>query len=277
MFDDIIGHKENIKTLSEMINQNKVLNSYLFVGRHGIGKKLVAIDFAKAILKVDILESSMDYKYIEKKADKKDITVEQIRKYIVDDVYIKPSQNQKKVYIINDAQFLNEEAQNTLLKTLEETPFYVVIILIADSVKNFLPTVLSRLFVMNFKTLDSAQVLMYVKEKYNKSLNADLLEYIDGSIGITDDIFLNNMQLEFEKINQLYDFLEKKDTVNAAMYSANIDFKNSEFLDYLEFLMYKNFKYNCVDIVENAKKRLKNNGNYDIVINTMLIKIVDQI
>lgn len=277
MFDNIIGHKKQISKLEEMIKNNNLLNSYLFVGNEGIGKKLVAINFSKAILNVQTLNSSMDYKYIERQQDKKDIAVEQVRKTIVDDVYIKPSVGNKKVYIINDAQYLNEEAQNTLLKTLEEPPYYVVLILIAPSIKSFLPTVLSRLYIINFMPLSKIEMQDYAKQKYNQEIDDDILEFVDGSIGKLEQIYNDNDQNTFKNIINAYDLLNAKDTINVLLNISNIDFKQNINLDYLEYLLYKNKKYSCVDIVENAKKRLKSNGNYDIVINTMILKIIDNI
>ena len=277
MFDNIIGHKKQILKLEEMIKNNNLLNSYLFVGNEGIGKKLVAINFSKAILNVQTLNSSMDYKYIERQQDKKDITVEQVRKTIVDDVYVKPSVGNKKVYIINDAQYLNEEAQNTLLKTLEEPPYYVILILIAPSIKSFLPTVLSRLYIINFMPLSKIEMQDYAKQKYNQEIDDDILECVDGSIGKLEQIYNDNDQNTFKNIINAYDLLNAKDTINVLLNISNIDFKQNINLDYLEYLLYKNKKYSCVDIVENAKKRLKSNGNYDIVINTMILKIIDNI
>ena len=277
MFDNIIGHKKQILKLEEMIKNNNLLNSYLFVGNEGIGKKLVAINFSKAILNVQTLNSSMDYKYIERQQDKKDITVEQVRKTIVDDVYVKPSVGNKKVYIINDAQYLNEEAQNTLLKTLEEPPYYVILILIAPSIKSFLPTVLSRLYIINFMPLSKIEMQDYAKQKYNQEIDDDILEFVDGSIGKLEQIYNDNDQNTLKNIINAYDLLNAKDTINVLLNISNIDFKQNINLDYLEYLLYKNKKYSCVDIVENAKKRLKSNGNYDIVINTMILKIIDNI
>lgn len=277
MFENIIGHKNQLSKLEEMVKNNTLVNSYLFLGKQGIGKKLVAIDFAKYILNVDNLNGSMDYKYIEKQEGKKDITVDQVRKMIVDDVYIKPSIGNKKVYIINDAQNLNEEAQNTLLKTLEEPPYYVIIILIASNIKSFLPTVLSRLYMFNFMPLNNNEMLNYAKQKYDQIIDSDILEFVDGSIGKLEQIYGDSENETFNNIKKIFSLLEKKDTINSLLNIVNIDFKQDNYLDYLEYLMYKNKKYNCVDIIENSKKRLKNNGNYDIVINTMVLKIIDVI
>ena len=57
----------------------------------------------------------------------------------------------------------------------------------------------------------------------------------------------------------------------------NIEFESDNLLDYLEFILYKNNEYNCIKIIENAKNRLKMNGNYDIIIDSMLLRLIDSI
>ena len=91
MFENILGHENEINILSNVISSNKVSHSYLFSGPSGIGKLMVAQEFAKSILNVDNLNSCPDYIYICKKEDKKNILVEQIRENIVDSIYIAPA------------------------------------------------------------------------------------------------------------------------------------------------------------------------------------------
>ena len=132
MFENIVGHEKQKEILSKSIETGNISHAYLFFGNSGIGKLKLACEFAKKILNTDNLESHPDFKLISKKEDKKDILVEQIRKEVIDDVYIVPAAGDRKVYIIDDAQDLNIAAQNTLLKTLEEPPKYIIIILVAS-------------------------------------------------------------------------------------------------------------------------------------------------
>ena len=91
MFENILGHENEINILSDVISNNKVSHSYLFSGPSGIGKLMVAKEFAKSILKVDNLNNCPDYIYICKKEDKKNILVEQIRENVVDNIYVAPA------------------------------------------------------------------------------------------------------------------------------------------------------------------------------------------
>jgi len=166
MFESVLGHDKIKKQLKSDFEESKVSHAYLFSGTEGIGKKTLAVDFARLLLNTEHLEACIDYKYIEKLPDKKEIIVEQVRNKIVNDVHIAPATGKYKVYIINDAHLLNVAAQNALLKTLEEPPQYVVIILITNNPKALLTTVLSRVKSLNFNKLTDEQLEFLLKEKY---------------------------------------------------------------------------------------------------------------
>ena len=149
-FDNIIGNERVKELLNKTINSGNILNAYMFVGMDGIGKKEFAKEFAKMILcqgenkpcnkcKSCIeLEnnSNPDFMIIEKdydedkKKEKNLISINQIR-YMNAKMAEKPIISDRKVYIINNSDFMNKEAQNCLLKTLEEPPQYGTLILIA--------------------------------------------------------------------------------------------------------------------------------------------------
>ena len=277
MFEGIIGHQIQINYLKKALENDAISHAYLFVGQKGIGKATVAFEFARNILNTNNLKACPDFKYICKNEDKKDIVVEQVRKEIIDDVYVAPVTSNKKVYIIDDADTLNITAQNALLKTLEEPPKYVVIILISTSTSKFLSTILSRVKQIAFNSLDKEDLESYIKEKYNKSLSNNLLNFLDGSIGKSKDIIENNLIEKFNLIDNLYNYLEKKDVINSFLLVSEIDFSNSIIMEYLEYLLYSNLKYSSVKFVEKSRNRLKNNGNYDIVIDSMILNIIDHI
>ena len=86
-----------------------------------------------------------------------------------------------------------------------------------------------------------------------------------------------NLLEKFEAVDELYGLLNGLNTIGAMKCSTNIDFSNDDLLDYLEYVLYLNDKFNCVKIVENAKNRLKFNGNYDIIIDSMLLRLIDSI
>ena len=87
----------------------------------------------------------------------------------------------------------------------------------------------------------------------------------------------NELMSQFEEVDKMVDYVIKKDSVSAMKNSQNIKFDNLELLEYLEYILYSNKMYNGVLIVERAISRLKRNGNYDIVIDNMILKIIDEI
>lgn len=176
MFDKIIGNNENKKILENTIKTGSILHSYIFTGMPGIGKMLFAKEFAKAILcegtqkpceKCESCisfngENNPDITIIDEK--EKSIKTQTI-KNMVKGVYEKPIISSKKVYIINDSQKMTKEAQNSLLKTLEEPPEYVVIILITENENLLLNTIKSRCSKIKFNNLNNLEIEHILKEK----------------------------------------------------------------------------------------------------------------
>ena len=277
MFENIVGHERQKEILAKSILNDSISHAYLFLGQEGIGKFKLACEFAKKILKTENLNINPDFKIIKKREDKKDIVVEQIRKELIDDVYIVPATGQRKVYIIDDAHQLNVAAQNTLLKTLEEPPKYITIILIASNSSSFLTTILSRVNQIPFEGVTSGVLKSYLMNNFNKTLDDSIVEYVDGSIGKAINIINNNLIEKYKNIDELYKLIQNKDIIETFKYSSNIKFNDEDSLDYLEFVLYKKNKYNCIKIIENAKNRLKFNGNYDIIIDSMLLRLIDNI
>lgn len=277
MFESIIGHAENKRVLEEQIKNKSTLHSYLFAGRKGIGKKLVALEFAKNLLGVSNLSASADFKYISKLEGKKDIVIEQVRDAIIDDIHIIPSSGDKKVYIIDDAENLNVAAQNALLKTLEEPPSYAVIILIASSVDSFLPTIISRLSVMNFSKLSNDELSSYIKNNYKSTFNEKYIDFFDGSIGQATEVLTSGTAEKLADVDKLVGLINQKNELEALKKASHIDFNNKNLLDYFEYTLYENGCYFATFIVEKSAQRLKYNGNYDIVIDNMILKIINKV
>ena len=277
MFENIVGHERQKEILAKSILNDSISHAYLFLGQEGIGKFKLACEFAKKILKTENLNINPDFRIIKKREDKKDIVVEQIRKELIDDIYIVPATGERKVYIIDDAHQLNVAAQNTLLKTLEEPPKYITIILIASNSSSFLTTILSRVNQIPFEGVTSGVLKSYLMNNFNKTLDDSIVEYVDGSIGKAINIINNNLIEKYKNIDELYKLIQNKDIIEAFKYSSNIKFNDEDSLDYLEFVLYKKNKYNCIKIIENAKNRLKFNGNYDIIIDSMLLRLIDNI
>ena len=107
MFENVYGHAFQKETLISAIENDRISHAYLFSGKSGIGKKMIALEFARNILNTEDLKTCVDFKYVEKLEDKKEILVEQIRENISDDVIERPITGTKKVYVIDDANLLN--------------------------------------------------------------------------------------------------------------------------------------------------------------------------
>lgn len=273
MFESVLGH-DNIKELLKSdFEESKVSHAYLFSGIEGIGKKTLAVDFAKLLLNTEHLEACIDYKYIAKLPDKKEIIVEQVRNKIVNDVYIAPATGKYKVYIINDAHLLNMAAQNSLLKTLEEPPKYVVIILITSSPKALLTTVLSRVKSLNFTKLSNEQIEVLLKERHDVELSSNKLEYANGSIMVAEKL-INDEENKYTKIEELYYCYKKKDMLKAMKAVEQISFKDDETFNYLTYLFIQDAVYDQIHIIEKARNRMKQNASEDMVKQALNINIM---
>ena len=199
-FKDIIGQERAIKILTKSLKKSKVSSSYIFVGSEGTGKKLTAIEFAKALNCLDLKKNieacencqscneinkrySPDLKIVE--ATKDSIKIEQIRE-IRKDIELKPFKNRKKVYIIDKAEKMTLEASNCLLKTIEEPPYYAIIILICSRIDPILPTIVSRCQIINFGLITSIKIkeLSLSKIKNIEKEKAEIISKLaQGSIG----------------------------------------------------------------------------------------------
>lgn len=175
-FKDILGHEGIIEHLQNAIAMNRVSHSYIFNGEDGLGKMMLAKAFAKT-LQCEAGESTPcgqcrsciqadtgnqpDIIYLthEKPAS---IGVDDVRTQLVDDIVIRPYSSRYKVYIIDEAEKLTTQAQNAILKTIEEPPAYAVIIFLTSNAGIFLPTILSRCVMLNLKPVKSQLIIEYL-------------------------------------------------------------------------------------------------------------------
>lgn len=159
-FENIIGNNSVKKLLSHSIDSNNILHSYMFIGPNGIGKCLFAKEFAKMVLDNTIdIYNHPDFMLIEPE-DGKNIKIEQVR-YLQQKISEKPIGGSKKIYIINDSDSMTKEAQNCLLKTLEEPPSYAIIVLIVSNENKILTTIKSRCTKVSFQPLSIDEVKSY--------------------------------------------------------------------------------------------------------------------
>lgn len=296
MFENIVGNTKNKTILKKVIENKKAVQAYMFIGEEGIGKKMIAEEFSKMLLCTD-----EEQKYCNKckscigvntnnnpdfyiiSPDGNSIKIDQIRQ-MQEEIYEKPIVSRKKVFIIDNADTMTKEAQNCLLKTLEEPPTYITIILICSNENNILVTVKSRCNKMYFDKIENTELKKFLNEKYPEiNFSENMISSFNGSIGKALEI---NDKLDlYTNIDKLIFNIENKDIIQI-MEEAQIIYKSKEdiieILKYINVLLFNKIKENikmanCIKIVENTKTRLNSNSNYDMTIDNMLIKIWEEL
>ncbi|MCI8311248.1 MAG: DNA polymerase III subunit delta [Lachnospiraceae bacterium] len=177
-FADVLGHEQTITHLKHAIQFHKVSHAYIINGEKGSGKKLLAGIFAQTLqCKKGGLEPCMECQSCKQSVSQNQpdiirithekpgtISVEDIRQQLNGDILIKPYSSLYKIYIIDEAEKLTIQAQNALLKTIEEPPIYAVILLLTTNVGMLLPTIQSRCVTLHLKPVSSALIEKYLME-----------------------------------------------------------------------------------------------------------------
>lgn len=289
-FNNIIGNQEVKNYLIKSIESKNILHSYLFLGTEGIGKFLIAKEFAQKILCLDKGNSNCkcksctcsgsgnhpDFNIINENGE--NIKIDQIRA-MTGKVIEKPIISLKKVYIINDCDKMTKEAQNCLLKTLEEPPEFVVIILISSNENMILNTIKSRCMSIKFRNIPDKELEEYAINRLGyEKLTENLLKSFDGSIGKA--IGLKENKEKYLQIEELIINFTKKDLIDIMLESKIIYDKENiyDILNYIIVCLYSNSKQrleyiNCIEKVNKCIKRLKQNSNFDMSIDTMLFEM----
>ena len=177
---------------------------------------------------------------------------------------------------------MTKEASNCLLKTLEEPPSFVTIIMTGSNESMFLNTIKSRCMKVVFHKIPNSILKEYLETKEKIELDNNLLKACEGSI--EKAIRVNEKKEDYEKIIEIFTNIEKYNLIDVV---NKLDFiyanKESIFetLDFINILLQeraiKNPHYiQYIEAVEQTKKRLKANGNYDMSIDSMLYKIWEE-
>lgn len=297
MFENIIGNDKIKEILKKSIAIKRISHSYMFIGIEGIGKQIFAKEFAKTVLCLNErkyeeqrycnkcksciefdTENNPDYKFIDIEPEEKTIKINQIREMQLK-IAEKPIISQNKVYIINNADTMTHEAQNCLLKTLEEPPEYVTIILIAANENNFLATIKSRCTKIYFDSIPINEVKKYIKNEKGIDLEEKVLDLCGGSI--KKAIQLKDREELYNGLSKIAEKIDKTDIIDI-LENSEILYKSkdsiNEILDNLNIIFLRrteqNNKFaNCIPIIEETKKRLKANCNYDMSIDYMVFNI----
>lgn len=203
-FADIIGQEQIKEHLQNALKTNKVSHAYILNGEKNSGKEFIAKIFASALqcektgISLGMAEPCGECHSCIQMAGKNQpdviyvthekpgsIGVEDIRSQINGDVAIKPYSSPRKVYIINEGEKMTVQAQNALLKTLEEPPEYTVILILTTNMESLLPTILSRCVALNMKPVRDSQVKKFLMETMRiPDYKADIcVAFARGNVG----------------------------------------------------------------------------------------------
>lgn len=178
-FQDIIGQEQIKEQLRNAISTGKVSHAYIINGEKSSGKEFIARVFAMSLqcekgetepcqechsCRQALSDNHPDIIRVTHEKPNT-ISVDDIRAQVNNDVCIKPYSGAYKIYIINEAEKMTPQAQNAILKTLEEPPAYAVILLLTANVNSLLPTILSRCVVLNMKPVADELVKNYLMEQ----------------------------------------------------------------------------------------------------------------
>lgn len=297
-FGNLIGNEKIKSLLTGAVQTNNVLHSYLFVGIDGIGKSLFAKEFAHMILCSSNQErpcktcksclefqggSHPDFLQIEPE-DGKTIKIEQIR-YLQEKIAEKPVTSEKKVYIIQDSDKMTREAANGLLKTLEEPPSYAILILMTANESKLLATIKSRCTKIAFQSLSEEEIKTYLKSQNSEqNMTNNMIRQCQGSIGRA--VKIREEQEAYAQVENVINNIKKEDIAQIwkkaeVLYQAKE--KITDLLDYMNVVFFEKLREEqdmryakAVSIVEETKKRITANANYDMSIDNLLLRIWEQ-
>ncbi|MDU5106441.1 MULTISPECIES: DNA polymerase III subunit delta' [unclassified Clostridium] len=308
---EIIGHKNILDNFKRRIESDEISHAHIIVGEDGIGKSKLANKFAR-----NILGKSEDKDYIDiinYRCKKSSFGVDDIRE-IVEEINKKPFEGDKKVIIICDGNKLTVQAQNALLKTIEEPPKGVFIILLCESLELILDTIKSRCQIYKLSPLTKNEVRLYIDNINDDSISEDeinaAIAYSEGIPGKAE-AFLRDSSLK-ELRNTLVDLLflltkgntrelldfeskivtykdKKEDILNilASFIRDIIIYKeidevtgliNGDKIESIKKIAiemsYKKLN-NIIDKIGEARKSLQSNSNFQLTIRVMLIGFME--
>lgn len=323
-FQDILGHEQIIEHLQNAIKTDKVSHAYILDGPDMSGKKMIADAFSMTLecekkgtepcmechsCKQALGKNQPDIIYLQHEKPNT-ISVDDIRSQINNDIGVKPYSSPYKVYIVDEAEKMNVQAQNALLKTIEEPPAYAVILLLTNNAEIFLPTILSRCVRLSLKVVPDEKIKAYLMKNYEvPDYKADVcVAFAQGNVGkaieLAESEDFNEIKNSALQLIKRLDDIELYEMTEAVKQISNYKLKINDYFDlimiwYRDVLLYKAtadvnkliFKEevyeikkeasrssyggieNILEALEKAKIRLNANVNFDLVIELLLLTI----
>ena len=323
-FKDVVGHKDILKYISSAVENNRVSHAYILNGERGSGKKMLANLFAMTLLcetgdnepcgkchSCKQAESGNHPDIIRVTHEKPNsISVDDIRTQVNNTVDIKPYQGPYKVYIIPQADMMTPQAQNAILKTIEEPPSYAVFLLLTENAETLLPTINSRCVMLKLRNIKDTLIKKYLMENLEiPDYKADMCTaFAQGNMGraimLANSDHFNEIREEAVQLLKHISEMELNEIVAAV---KNISVYKLEITDYLDIIMiwyrdvllYKATKeidkvvfkdqlqsikeqarkssYEGIELIleslEKAKARLKANVNFVLVMELLFLTI----
>lgn len=299
--------KSHLKICDELCNET-ISHAYIFSGESGVGKFTMAKSFARMILNEEHLlriEGIDEYEHPDLLVLDGKLSKSQVDDMILESLSL-PYEAKNKIYIINHFEDLSIEGQNAILKTLEEPPEYLIIILVTSNISKLLPTIISRSRVLSISSVATSDLRSFIESKGFKS-QAELISNIsNGSIKEVTN-YLENPEL-LDKRRQIlnttldvlrggvsqamkaYPFFEnEKEDISFVL--KVMELLTRDILIYSQtkeekFILNIDYKYEIVSLnmdnksaltglytVLRARESLENNVNYRIAIESMLVKL----
>ena len=323
-FQDIIGQQQIKEHLQNALATGKISHAYIINGEKSSGKEFIARVFAMALqcergetepcqecrsCKQALSNNHPDIiQLVHEKPGT--ISVDDIRSQVNNDIAVKPYSSAYKVYIINEAEKMTVQAQNAILKTLEEPPEYAVILLLTSNVNSLLSTILSRCVVLNMKPVGNQLVKEYLCSKLQvPDYRAEVCAaFARGNVGkakmlatseefenikaealallkYIQDMDLAEIMTAVKKITEYK--LEIKDYLDicaiwyrdALMFKATSDMNHLIFREEIQALRrtaqrssYEGIE-NIIKALDTAKQRLDANVNFELVMELLMLAI----
>ena len=323
-FKDIIGHKDIIQYIQNAVTQDKLSHAYILNGERGSGKKMLADLFAMTLqcekhgsepcgechsCKQSLSMNHPDIIRVQHEKPNT-ISVDDIRKQVNNDIMIKPYSGPYKIYIIAEADLLTVQAQNALLKTIEEPPEYAVIFLLTENAESLLPTIMSRCVMLKLRNIRPTLIKKYLMEQMHvPDYQAEICAaFSQGNMGraimLASSEHFNEIKEEALQLLKYINDMELSEIVSAIKKMGTYKIDVTDYLDiimiwYRDVLLYKATKdvngvvfsdqlkyikeraqkssYEGIEIIleslEKAKARLKANVNFDLVMELLFLTI----
>ena len=305
-FKDVVGRKDLVSYIQKAVTQKQISHAYILNGERGSGKKMFAQLFAMTLqcerggaepcnechsCRQALSGNHPDIiRVVHEKPNT--ISVEEVRVQINNDIMIRPYNGKYKIYIVPDADMMTVQAQNALLKTIEEPPEYAVIFLLTENAESLLPTILSRCVMLKIKNVKDALIKKYLMEQMQiPDYKADVCTaFAQGNMGraimlATSEHF---NEIKEETLQSLSSYKVEVDDIldlisvwyrDVLLYKATKDINGVIFSDQMKYIKESanTSSYEGIETIlkalEKAKTRLKANVNFELVMELLLLTI----